>query len=177
MGLTPSLAGWKTALKHSTRIKPVVVRHEQATSFMTCGYAVYSNRLSMRFATAGLGAFNLFSGLAIAISDLLPDSAIVLADAAAHLAWLGYFLQLKRGQHYRKFGIFGPIGLDRERCAVGTKIAFPERLMIVGCGDGCHLLSALPLHLHLRAARRFPRIAMRCTRPSICQQRRHRDAA
>lgn len=104
---------------------------------MTCGYAVYSNRLSMRFATAGLGAFNLFSGLAIAISDLLPDSAIVLADAAAHLAWLGYFLQLKRGQHYRKFGIFGPIGLDRERCAVGTKIAFPERLMIVGCGDGC----------------------------------------
>jgi acetolactate synthase-1/2/3 large subunit len=40
--------------------------------------------------------------LAQSLSKMLPDNAIVLADAGAHLAWLGYYLVLSRGQHYRK---------------------------------------------------------------------------
>jgi len=51
------------ALKRSSKIKSVIVRHEQAASFMACGYAICSNRLGLCFATAGPGAFNLFSGL------------------------------------------------------------------------------------------------------------------
>jgi acetolactate synthase-1/2/3 large subunit len=35
------------ALKHSTKIRPVIARHEQAASFMACGYAIYSNRLGV----------------------------------------------------------------------------------------------------------------------------------
>jgi acetolactate synthase-1/2/3 large subunit len=46
-------AGLMLALKHSAKIKPVIARHEQAASFMACGYAIYSNRLRVCFATAG----------------------------------------------------------------------------------------------------------------------------
>ena len=82
--------------------------------------------------------------LAQSLSRLLPDNAIVLADAGAHLAWLGYFLQLKRGQHYRKPGSFGPMAWAVNG-AMGAKIAFPDRPVIVGCGDGCYLLSGFEL--------------------------------
>src|SRR5262245_36350811 len=74
------------ALKHSSKIKPVVVRHEQAASFMACGYAIFSNRLGVCFATAGPGAFNLFSGLAVAMSDSYPVLAI---SGFASLDWRG----------------------------------------------------------------------------------------
>src|SRR5262249_45171666 len=64
------------ALKHSTKIKAVITRHEQAASFMACGYAMFSKRLGVCFATAGPGGFNLFSGLAVALSDSYPVLAI-----------------------------------------------------------------------------------------------------
>jgi len=82
--------------------------------------------------------------LAQTLSRMLPDNAIVLADAGAHLAWLGYFLQLRRGQHYRKPGSFGPMAWAVNG-ALGTKMAFPDRPVIVGCGDGCYLLSGFEL--------------------------------
>ncbi|MFZ2076362.1 MAG: thiamine pyrophosphate-dependent enzyme [Xanthobacteraceae bacterium] len=82
--------------------------------------------------------------LAQSLSKMLPDNGIVLADAGAHLAWLGYFLQLRRGQHYRKPGSFGPMAWAVNG-ALGTKIAFPDRPVIVGCGDGCYLLSGFEL--------------------------------
>jgi acetolactate synthase I/II/III large subunit len=82
--------------------------------------------------------------LAQSLSKLLPDNAIVLADAGAHLAWLGYFLQLRRGQHYHKPGSFGPMAWATNG-ALGTKIAFPDRTVIVGCGDGCYQLSGFEL--------------------------------
>jgi acetolactate synthase-1/2/3 large subunit len=82
--------------------------------------------------------------LAQSLSKMLPDNSIVLADAGAHLAWLGYFLQLKRGQHYHKPGSFGPMAWAVNG-ALGAKIAFPDRPVIVGCGDGCYLLSGFEL--------------------------------
>jgi acetolactate synthase I/II/III large subunit len=82
--------------------------------------------------------------LAQSLSKLLPDNSIVLADAGAHLAWLGYFLQLTRGQHYRKPGSFGPMAWAVNG-SIGAKLAFPDRPVIVGCGDGCYLLSGFEL--------------------------------
>src|SRR5215467_8407410 len=75
-GAGENAASLLLALKHSTKIRPVIVRHEQAASFMACGYAIYSNRLGVCFATAGPGAFNLFSGLAVAMSDSYPVLAM-----------------------------------------------------------------------------------------------------
>jgi len=45
--------------------------------------------------------------MAQALSRQLPDNAIMLADAGAHLAWLGYYLELSSGQRFRKPGGFG----------------------------------------------------------------------
>jgi acetolactate synthase-1/2/3 large subunit len=87
--------------------------------------------------------------LAQSLSKLLPDNAIVLADAGAHLAWLGYFLQLKRGQHFHKPGSFGPMAWATNG-ALGTKMAFPDRPVIVGCGDGCYQLSGFELMTAVR---------------------------
>lgn len=64
------------ALRESESIETIVVRNEQAASFMACGYAMYSQQLGVCFATGGPGAFNLFSGLAVAYSDSLPVMAI-----------------------------------------------------------------------------------------------------
>jgi len=74
------------ALKHSTKIKSVIVRNEQAASFMACGYTMYTTRLGVCFATAGPGAFNLFSGLAVALSDSHPVLAI---SGYSSLDWAG----------------------------------------------------------------------------------------
>jgi acetolactate synthase I/II/III large subunit len=74
------------ALKHSKKIRPIMTRHEQAASFMACGYAMYTNRLGFCFATAGPGAFNLFSGLAVAMSDSYPVLAV---SGYAALEWRG----------------------------------------------------------------------------------------
>src|ERR1700690_3616458 len=73
------------ALKHS-KIKPIIVRNEQAASFMACGYAIYSQRLGVCWATAGPGAFNLFSGLAVSMSDSYPVLAI---SGYSSLEWEG----------------------------------------------------------------------------------------
>src|SRR5258708_31971936 len=85
-GAGENAASLMLALKHAAKIKPVIVRHEQAASFMACGYAIYSNRLGVCFATAGAGAFNLFSGLAVAMSDSYPVLAI---SGFASLEWKG----------------------------------------------------------------------------------------
>ena len=82
--------------------------------------------------------------LAQALSQQLPDNAIVLADAGAHLAWLGYYLELSTGQSFRKPGGFGPMA-GNVNGALGVKCAHPDRPVIVGCGDGCYLLSGFEL--------------------------------
>ena len=64
------------ALKNSEKIKTIIIRNEQAASFMACGYAMYSDKLGVCFATGGPGEFNLFSGLAVALSDSLPVLAV-----------------------------------------------------------------------------------------------------
>jgi len=64
------------ALHKSKIIKTIVVRHEQAASFMACGYSMFSDKLGVCFATPGPGAVNLISGLSVALSDSLPVLAI-----------------------------------------------------------------------------------------------------
>lgn len=82
--------------------------------------------------------------MARSLSKLLPQNSIVLADAGAHLAWLSYYLVLSDGQHYHKPGSFGPMAWAVNG-ALGTKLAFPDRTVVVGCGDGGYLLSGFEL--------------------------------
>jgi acetolactate synthase-1/2/3 large subunit len=82
--------------------------------------------------------------LAQAIGRMLPENAILLADAGAHLAWLGYYVELEEGQNFRKAGEFGPMA-GHVNGAIGLKVAHPERTVVVGCGDGCYSLSGFEL--------------------------------
>jgi acetolactate synthase-1/2/3 large subunit len=82
--------------------------------------------------------------LAQSIGRLLPPRGIVLADAGAHLAWLGYYIELQEGQHFRKAGEFGPMA-GHVNGALGVKVAHPDRTVVVGCGDGCYNLSGFEL--------------------------------
>lgn len=82
--------------------------------------------------------------LAQAIGRMLPPGGIVLADAGAHLAWMGYYIELEDGQNFRKPGNFGPMA-GHTNGAIGVKLAFPDRAVVVGCGDGCYNLSGFEL--------------------------------
>jgi acetolactate synthase-1/2/3 large subunit len=82
--------------------------------------------------------------LAQTIGKMLPANAVLLADAGAHLAWLGYYVELEEGQNFRKAGEFGPMA-GHVNGAIGLKVAHPDRTVVVGCGDGCYLLSGFEL--------------------------------
>ena len=61
------------------KIKTVIIQNEQAASFMATGYGMFSKKLDVCFATGGPGAFNLFSGLAVAYSDPVLEELIYTA--------------------------------------------------------------------------------------------------
>src|SRR5262249_24502882 len=68
------------------KMDPVITRNEQGAAFAACGYAMFTNKLGVCWATAGPGAFNLFSGLAVAMSDSYPLLAI---SGYTSLEWRG----------------------------------------------------------------------------------------
>jgi thiamine pyrophosphate-dependent acetolactate synthase large subunit-like protein len=82
--------------------------------------------------------------LAQAIGRMLPEDGVVLADAGAHLAWLGYYVELEKGQNFRKTGTFGPMSAHVNG-AIGVKLAQPDRTVVVGCGDGCYSMAGFEL--------------------------------
>lgn len=82
--------------------------------------------------------------LAQVIGQMLPPEGVLLADAGAHLAWLGYYVELEEGQSFRKPGTFGPMA-GHTNGALGVKLAQPHRTVVVGCGDGCYNLSGFEL--------------------------------
>jgi len=82
--------------------------------------------------------------LAQMMGAMLPPSGVILADAGAHLAWLGYYLQLGEGQNVRKCGTFGPMAAHTN-AAIGLKAAQPHRTVVVGCGDGCYAMAGFEL--------------------------------
>lgn len=61
---------------HGSRIRSVLVKHEQGAAFMACGYARIAHRPAACIATAGPGATNLVTGIANAYAERLPVLAI-----------------------------------------------------------------------------------------------------
>jgi acetolactate synthase-1/2/3 large subunit len=79
-----------------------------------------------------------------AISRLLPPRGVVLADAGAHAAWLGYYLELKQGQNFRKPGTYGPMGIGVNG-AIGVKFGALDRPVVSAVGDGSYLMGGFEL--------------------------------
>lgn len=78
------------------------------------------------------------------IGRLLPERAIVLGDAGAHMIWLAAYMQLNGGQTYKNPGSFGPMA-SHTNGAIGAYVAAPDRRIIVGCGDGCYQMAGFEL--------------------------------
>jgi acetolactate synthase-1/2/3 large subunit len=78
------------------------------------------------------------------LSNVLPERAIVLGDAGAHMLWLSAYLQLNAGQIYQNPGSFGPMA-SGVNAAIGIKAANPDRVVVSGCGDGGYLMGGFEL--------------------------------
>ena len=61
---------------HDSKVKSILVKHEQGAAFMAGGYARVSHQPSACIATAGPGATNLITGIANAYAERLPVLAI-----------------------------------------------------------------------------------------------------
>ena len=62
--------------KHSDEIKHILTSHEQGASHAADGYARATGKVGVCFATSGLGATNLVTGIATAYMDSVPVVAI-----------------------------------------------------------------------------------------------------
>lgn len=82
--------------------------------------------------------------LAQKVSQMLPDGGVVVGDAGAHVVWLGYYLELRAGQNFRKPGTYGPMA-GHTNGALGIKAAEPHRTVVSCSGDGSYLMSGFEL--------------------------------
>ena len=62
--------------KNQEKIRFIQCRHEEAAAFAACGYAKFTGRLGVCFATSGPGAIHLLNGLYDAKLDHAPVLAI-----------------------------------------------------------------------------------------------------
>ncbi len=62
--------------KNQDKIRFIQVRHEESAAFAACGYAKFTGRLGVCFATSGPGAVHLLNGLYDAKLDHAPVLAI-----------------------------------------------------------------------------------------------------
>ncbi|MFH1027141.1 MAG: thiamine pyrophosphate-dependent enzyme, partial [Pseudomonadota bacterium] len=78
------------------------------------------------------------------LGELLPDNALVLGDAGAHMIWMAAYMQLNGGQTFKNPGSFGPMA-SHTNASIGAQMAAPGRRVIVGCGDGCYQMAGFEL--------------------------------
>ncbi len=62
--------------RRQSKIKFVLVRHEESAAFMACAYAKYTGKIGVCVATSGPGAIHLLNGLYDAKADNTPVLAI-----------------------------------------------------------------------------------------------------
>ena len=79
-----------------------------------------------------------------AISRMLPEGGVVMADVGVHMAWSAYYLTLRDGQNFRKPPSYGPMAMGTNG-ALGVKCAQPDRTVIATVGDGCYLMAGFEL--------------------------------
>jgi acetolactate synthase I/II/III large subunit len=69
---------------YNSGVKTVLAKHEQGASFMACGYARASGKLSACITTAGPGATNLVTGIASAYVDKQPI-LVITGETSTHI--------------------------------------------------------------------------------------------
>jgi len=69
---------------YNSKIQSVLAKHEQGASFMACGHAKASGKISACITTAGPGATNLVTGVANAYVDKQPI-LIITGETSTHI--------------------------------------------------------------------------------------------
>ncbi|GAA1211712.1 thiamine pyrophosphate-binding protein [Rhodoglobus aureus] len=87
--------------------------------------------------------------LAVALDDLLPAERIVTADAGSHTEYTAMYLQVPDDRGYCLPLGFQCIGLALA-ASIGAAIAQPDRLPVVGVGDGGFMMSLVELDTAVR---------------------------
>jgi thiamine pyrophosphate-dependent acetolactate synthase large subunit-like protein len=87
--------------------------------------------------------------LAIALDDLLPAERIVTADAGSHTEYTAMYLQVPDERGYCLPLGFQCIGLALS-AGIGAAVARPDRLPVVGVGDGGFMMSLVELDTAVR---------------------------
>ncbi|MCE5332986.1 MAG: biosynthetic-type acetolactate synthase large subunit [Desulfobacteraceae bacterium] len=137
------------ALYHSSRIKHVLVRHEQGAVHAADGYARVSGKVGVCIATSGPGATNLVTGIANAYMDSIPMVIItgqvptsqIGTDSFQEVDITGITLPITKHNYLLKYpdrlpavvksafhiastGRPGPVLIDIPKDIAQTKIAF-----------------------------------------------------
>jgi acetolactate synthase-1/2/3 large subunit len=79
-----------------------------------------------------------------AISRMLPERGVVIADVGVQMGFAAYYLALRDGQNFRKPPSYGPMAMGTTG-ALGVKCAEPDRTVIATVGDGCYLMAGFEL--------------------------------
>lgn len=82
--------------------------------------------------------------LAVALDELLPTERIVTADAGSHTEYTAMYLQVPDDRGYCLPLAFQCIGLSLA-AGIGAAVAGPDRLPVVGVGDGGFMMSLVEL--------------------------------
>jgi acetolactate synthase I/II/III large subunit len=137
------------ALYHSTRVKHILVRHEQGAVHAADGYARVTGRVGVCMATSGPGATNLVTGIANAYMDSIPivlftgqvATCMIGTDAFQEVDITGITIPItkhnflvkdpqklpeiiKKAFHIASTGRPGPVLIDLPRDVAQAKINF-----------------------------------------------------
>jgi acetolactate synthase I/II/III large subunit len=135
--------------KYDTRIKHVLVRHEQGATHMADGYARATGKVGVAMATSGPGATNLVTGIATAMMDSSPivcitgqvPTGVIGSDAFQETDVTGVTLPItkhnflvmraediaktiRKAFHIARTGRPGPVLVDIPKDLQNTKIEF-----------------------------------------------------
>lgn len=106
------------ALAAQDRIKSVMVHHEQTAGFMAEAFYKVSHQLVATPIRP--------KRLVKALSNVLPEDAIVAADVGSHPNWLVELLSVRSPRHFLQSWGFGSMGFATSGI-LGAKLATPER--------------------------------------------------
>ncbi len=119
-------------LEHHPDINLIVSKHEEGAAFMADGYARVSGTIGVCAATAGPGATNLLTGVAVAFSDCVP-LLVITGQAASHMMGKGAAQETTRAD-------IDLVGMFRSITKYSAMVPSPDRI-------GDHLRRALKLAL------------------------------
>ena len=108
--------------QRQSKIRFILVRHEESAAFMACAYAKYTRRLGVCVATSGPGAIHLLNGLYDAKADSTPVLAIT-GSTYSDLMGSGYQQDVNLLQLFSDVAVYNNMINSPEHAEMAVDIA------------------------------------------------------